>query len=58
VHESGGVIVCETDAAQTLPEQAGTFELMRVYRYGKVLAAPLSRPGGISPHLAQKGMDV
>lgn len=33
----GGVIVCETDAAQTLPEQAGTFELMRVYRYGKVL---------------------
>ena len=33
----GGVIVCETDTSQTLPEQAGAFRLMRVYRYGKVL---------------------
>lgn len=33
----GGVIVCETDASQALPEQAGAFRLIRVYRYGKVL---------------------
>ena len=32
----GGVIVCETDDPQSLPEQAGTFDLARTYRYGKI----------------------
>ncbi len=30
-----GVIVCETEKNEVLPEQAGEFQLFREYRYGK-----------------------
>lgn len=30
-----GVIVCETERNETLPESAGEFQVHRVYRYGK-----------------------
>lgn len=32
----GGVIVCESDAGLTLPEQVENFALERTYRYGRV----------------------
>lgn len=31
----GGVIVCETEKAETLPDSAGEIPLCRTYRYGK-----------------------
>lgn len=33
--QPGGVIVCETDMKETLPETAGNFVRQREYRYGK-----------------------
>ncbi len=30
-----GIIVCETEREETLPEQAGAFSLHRTYRYGR-----------------------
>ncbi|MBQ2688422.1 MAG: 16S rRNA (guanine(966)-N(2))-methyltransferase RsmD [Clostridia bacterium] len=32
----GGVILCESAEAETLPEEAGNFKLDRTYRYGKI----------------------
>lgn len=32
-----GVIICETQRDEVLPQQAGDFKLHRTYRYGKVL---------------------
>ncbi len=34
---SSGVIVCETQKGENLPEQAGDFALYRQYRYGKTM---------------------
>lgn len=31
----GGVIVCESERDETLPEQAGEFNVSKTYRYGK-----------------------
>ncbi len=31
-----GVIVCETQIDETLPQQAGNFQIFREYRYGKI----------------------
>jgi 16S rRNA (guanine(966)-N(2))-methyltransferase RsmD len=33
---TGGLIVCESDESETLPETAGTVSLYRTYRYGRV----------------------
>ena len=32
----GGLIVCESDAGQEMPERVGDFALARTYRYGRV----------------------
>lgn len=60
VHEPRrGDSVCETDASQALPEQAGAFRLIRVYRVRQGAAAPVPRPGGLTALPGEKkGMDV
>ena len=35
--ESSGVIVCETQRDEELPEEVGGFRLYRTYRYGKIM---------------------
>ncbi|HIZ20288.1 MAG TPA: 16S rRNA (guanine(966)-N(2))-methyltransferase RsmD [Firmicutes bacterium] len=42
----GGVIVCESDRGQELPEQAGDFRLDRTYRYGRVVVRLYRWSGG------------
>ncbi|MDO5123586.1 MAG: 16S rRNA (guanine(966)-N(2))-methyltransferase RsmD [Eubacteriales bacterium] len=36
VMNRGGVIICETEISETLPETSGDFALDRTYRYGKI----------------------
>ena len=39
-----GVIVCETDKREELPDQVGEFAIHRVYRYGKAKVTVYRRP--------------
>ena len=41
----GGVILCEHQKGEELPETAGEFKIYRTYRYGKVMVTAYRRPG-------------
>ncbi len=40
----GGVILCEHQKGEELPEQVGDFKVYRTYRYGKVMVTAYRRP--------------
>lgn len=40
----GGVILCEHQKGEELPETAGEFKIYRTYRYGKVMVTAYRRP--------------
>lgn len=40
-----GVIICETEKREELPAQAGDFEIIKEYRYGKVKVTVYRRKG-------------
>ena len=41
----GGVILCESDRREELPEEAGAFCRMKEYRYGRVKVTVYRLPG-------------
>lgn len=42
----GGVILCEHQKGEELPETAGEFKIYRTYRYGKVMVTAYRRAAG------------
>lgn len=42
----GGIIICETQRDEKLPERAGDFALFRQYRYGKIMLTTYRRLEG------------
>lgn len=44
--EPGGVILCESDRGEQLPQTAGDFQLLREYRYGRIKLTLYRMPKG------------
>ena len=42
----GGIIICEHELDETLPEQFGDFCLIKRYRYGKICLSKYRNPEG------------